>query len=353
MKQGATYQLPITLKLEKDYTKAKFTLKSEKETVTKDLTTDTDGVFLIPLKQEDTMKLQGVVKVEVQVNYTDLSVWKNDDYLTFFMKECLANEMVENNAPSNDDGIPLAIDIIKEGLAVVISPESSAQLIEAVREIFEDTKEVADSVREDADNGVFDGADGQDGQDGEDGEDGFSPVITIKKDTDTEFILHIKTADDEFDTENLKGQDGVVVEPEWEQLATVNVGDLSDTPDGFIWDIDDYDDVMIDCTNMASVTGNRNFVMRLNGQGSYIGLFANLINQTPKDIYVEAIRRTGLAIMDVKGHLQNNSYPYTDSADYGKPYSLAEGKINQVEIIIGGGGGLATGTITLYGRKRG
>lgn len=350
MKQGATYQLPITLKPPKDYMKVIFNLVSEKETVKKECTSDNDGVFLLALTQEDTMSLQGVVKVEVQINYEDKSIWKNDEYLTFYMRKCLANEKLEGNAPSDDDGIPLAIDIIKEGLAVVITPESSAQLIEAVREIFEDTKEVADSVREDADNGVFDGADGTDGQDGE---DGFSPVITVKKDTDTEFILHIKTADDEFDTENLKGQDGVVVEPEWEQLATVNVGDLSDTPDGFIWDIDDYDDVMIDCMNMASVTGNRNFVMRLNGQGSYIGLFANLINQTPKDIYVEAIRRTGLAIMDVKGHLQNNSYPYTDSADYGKPYSLAEGKINQVEIIIGGGGGLATGTITLYGRKRG
>ena len=46
------------------------------------------------------------------------------------------------------------------------------------------------------------------GDDGEKGEDGFSPRITVKESTDSNYILHIKTADDEFDTVNLKGSGG-------------------------------------------------------------------------------------------------------------------------------------------------
>lgn len=41
--------------------------------------------------------------------------------------------------------------------------------------------------------------------DGIDGEDGESPIITVVEDTDTSYILHIKTASGEFDTPNLKG----------------------------------------------------------------------------------------------------------------------------------------------------
>ncbi len=347
MKQGATYQLPITLKPPKDYSKVIFNLVSEKETVKKECTSDNDGVFLLPLTQDDTMALQGVVKVEVQINYEDKSIWKNDEYLTFYMRKCLANETLEGNAPSDDDGIPLAIDIIKEGLAAVITPESSAQLIAAVRALFEDTKAVADSVREDADNGVFDG------EDGHDGEDGFSPIIEVYEDTDTSFKLKVTTKDGEFITDNLKA---TYTEPEWEQIGNVDISQLSEAPDGFIWDVDNYDDLMIDCSNMKSVEGTRSLVMRLkSGEdwGEHLSLFANLINQTPKDIYIEAIRRTGLAIVDVKGHLQSTSYPYTDNADFGRPYPLGNDKINKVELLIGGGGGIATGTITLYGRKRG
>ena len=48
---------------------------------------------------------------------------------------------------------------------------------------------------------------GDKGDDGESGEDGFSPEITVKESTESNYILHIKTKDDEFDTVNLKGFD--------------------------------------------------------------------------------------------------------------------------------------------------
>lgn len=37
------------------------------------------------------------------------------------------------------------------------------------------------------------------------GEDGFSPEITVAQSTSDTYKLHIKTADDEFDTPNLRG----------------------------------------------------------------------------------------------------------------------------------------------------
>lgn len=46
---------------------------------------------------------------------------------------------------------------------------------------------------------------GDTGDKGEDGEDGFSPEITVKESSETRYVLHVKTADDEFDTPNLKG----------------------------------------------------------------------------------------------------------------------------------------------------
>ena len=43
---------------------------------------------------------------------------------------------------------------------------------------------------------------------GDPGDDGFSPVITVKESSDSTYVLHIVTADDEFDTPNLKGSGG-------------------------------------------------------------------------------------------------------------------------------------------------
>ena len=58
---------------------------------------------------------------------------------------------------------------------------------------------------------VPDGAQGETGETGAtgatgaDGSDGFSPTITVKTSTDSTYVLTITTADDSFDTPNLKG----------------------------------------------------------------------------------------------------------------------------------------------------
>ena len=46
---------------------------------------------------------------------------------------------------------------------------------------------------------------GPQGVPGKDGEDGFSPTITVKTNTSTEYILTITTKDGSYDTPNLRG----------------------------------------------------------------------------------------------------------------------------------------------------
>ena len=73
------------------------------------------------------------------------------------------------------------------------SPEDEPTFIQ---KIIRKTIELAQSVRDDADNGVFDG------------DDGYSPQVTVKTETPSTYVLHIKDADHEFDTPNLQGQGG-------------------------------------------------------------------------------------------------------------------------------------------------
>lgn len=44
------------------------------------------------------------------------------------------------------------------------------------------------------------------GEKGDPGEDGFSPEITVKTETSQEYVLHVETKDDSFDTPNLRGR---------------------------------------------------------------------------------------------------------------------------------------------------
>ena len=52
------------------------------------------------------------------------------------------------------------------------------------------------------------GRDGTDGTDGTDGADGFSPTITVKSSTSSEYILTITDKEGSYDTPNLKGSGG-------------------------------------------------------------------------------------------------------------------------------------------------
>ena len=55
---------------------------------------------------------------------------------------------------------------------------------------------------------VYDGLDGTNGRDGTDGADGFSPTITVKSSTSSEYILTITDKEGSYDTPNLKGSGG-------------------------------------------------------------------------------------------------------------------------------------------------
>lgn len=63
------------------------------------------------------------------------------------------------------------------------------------------------------------GEQGIQGEQGEDGEDGFSPEITVAQSTETEYKLHIKDAQHEFDTPNLKGSGGGGGTSDYEDLT--------------------------------------------------------------------------------------------------------------------------------------
>ena len=206
MKAGETLNIVQKLNLTKPYDVVRFRLSNGINTITKDLTEDSGGVFVIPLYQEDTHKLEGRVSIEAEVDFEDKSV-RYSNFNDIYLNKTLGYDPVENNQPSDDDGVDLIMESIEQGVAVVISPESAEELISLVTELFQDTKDIAQSVRDDADNGEFDGQDGQ---------DGYSPQVTVKTETPSTYVLHIKDADHEFDTPNLQGQGGE---------GTIEVGD--------------------------------------------------------------------------------------------------------------------------------
>lgn len=159
------------------------------------------NTFMIGLTQEQTMQLQGSSQLEAQINFKDKHQEKTVlDY--FYVNDTLGTKVVEGNKPAAEGGVERILERIKGDVAWIVTPEASEELLEAVTGLFNATKEEADSVRQDADAGVFDGEDGQDG------EDGFSPQVTVKTETPSTYILHIKDADHEFDTPNLQGQGG-------------------------------------------------------------------------------------------------------------------------------------------------
>ena len=203
MKSGETRFIVKKLDTKKPYNSVGFRLSNGKTTIkkstdaedTKDKVLVQDGVFLIPLQQADTNALQGNVTLEAQINYQDHSVIMSDDNF-LYINSSLGYDSIQGSAPAEDDGIEVVMTAIEEGVAVIVNPEASQELIDAVTELFQDTKQIAQSVRDDADAGRFDG------------EDGFSPQVTVKTETPSTYVLHIKDADHEFDTPNLQGQGG-------------------------------------------------------------------------------------------------------------------------------------------------
>ena len=200
MKTGETRYLVKKLNLTKPYDAVRFRLTNTKNTVVKstdadqekDRVLESEGVFLIPLQQEDTGKLEGSVTIEAEIDFEDHSV-RYSDFDDAYINKSLGWDQIEGSAPSQDDGFDAVMQAIEEGVAILIEPEGARDLIDAVTELFQDTKDIAQSVRDDADAGEF---------------DGFSPQVTVKTETPSTYVLHIKDADHEFDTPNLQGQGG-------------------------------------------------------------------------------------------------------------------------------------------------
>jgi len=236
IKAGETRYLVRKIETEKSYDNVRFRLTNKKNTIEKSTDAEAvkdkvivqDGVFLIPLQQKDTADLVGSVTIEAEIDYQDKSV-RYTDYNAVYVNESLGWEQITGSKPSDDDGIEPVMEAIEQGIYVIVGPESSQELINAVTELFQDTKQIAQSVRDDADAGEFDG------------EDGYSPQVTVKTETPSTYVLHIKDADHEFDTPNLQGQGGE---------GTIEAGDgLKRTENEMSVDLQDSTDNVLDFTN--------------------------------------------------------------------------------------------------------
>lgn len=114
MKSGTTVRLPVHINNlpDKDILTVIFTLTSGKGIVQKAFVSNpNDGLYFIDLTQEDTTKLQGHMRIEAQINYSDLSVQKTligNKYIS----DTLGTMIVPNNAPTDDStSIELQLDI--------------------------------------------------------------------------------------------------------------------------------------------------------------------------------------------------------------------------------------------------
>lgn len=176
IKAGSTYNLLIKLNITRPFDSVIFTLQSgsgEQLQITKEPIDYTDGVFILGLTQQQTQQLSGTVKVEAQINYSNKSVDKSN-ILYKAISPTLATTLIDGNAPSEStmEDIDLLLEIIKGDIALLITPEDSKILINKVTELFQQTKDIAQSVREDADAGKFNGKDGYTPQKGIDYFDG-------------------------------------------------------------------------------------------------------------------------------------------------------------------------------------
>lgn len=163
IKAGSTYNLLIKLNITRPFNSVIFTLQSgsgEQLQLTKEPIDYTDGVFILGLTQQQTQQLDGTVKIEAQINYSDKSVDKSN-ILYKVISPTLATTLIEGNAPTEAtmEDIDLVLQVIKGDVAILIGPDSSKELIAAITQLFEQTKAIADDIQERADNGEFDGKD--------------------------------------------------------------------------------------------------------------------------------------------------------------------------------------------------
>lgn len=214
MKAGTTFSLVLKLiQKPKAIDEVIFTITNGKNKLTKSQNGADDGIYAIGINQEESELIKGSAMIEAQINYADKSVDKSL-IKEIKVRDTLNTTPVDGNMPSGDDGVELVLECIEKGVALLITPESADELIEAVTALFQDTKSIAQSVRDDADAGKFDGKDGADGVDGKDGkdgangQDGFSPTVEVKTQTADTYILNITDKNGTTETPNLKGPKG-------------------------------------------------------------------------------------------------------------------------------------------------
>lgn len=161
MKQGATYLLAIKLDANlEDIAEVIFTLQGD-SAVQKRYPYDVsqkDGLFSIPLTQEDTMLLcktySRKIEIEAQINYTNLSVSKTS-ITEIFLRRSLATEIVDGNTPAGISATEVSLEVVGGVLVATVSPEyikqsvdqyfeENPQLTEDIKASFDDTKQYVD-----------------------------------------------------------------------------------------------------------------------------------------------------------------------------------------------------------------
>lgn len=247
---GATYLIIFDFDYNiEDVDKVVFTFKAN-ESVTKaypDDATFSDGKILVPLMQEDTVKLSGYVEVEAQVNFKNKSVEKKK-FDTIFISSTLATDFVEENTPSGDvvlanlrferDGNVLIAkvegDIKPEEIEAAVTdyldkhPVKAGITEEECEEIVatyvtEHNDELKGDKGDKGDTGEkgekgADGANGRDGVDGRNGVDGANGAdgasayaIAVSHGyvgTETQWLASLKGKDGTNGTNGTDGKDG-------------------------------------------------------------------------------------------------------------------------------------------------
>nr|DAE72220.1 MAG TPA: hypothetical protein [Caudoviricetes sp.] len=152
IKAGSTYNLLIKLNITRPFDSVIFTLQSgsdEQLQITKEPTEYLEGVFILGLTQQQTQQLDGTVKIEAQINYSDKSVDKSN-ILYKVISPTLATTLIEGNVPPSEvttEDIDLVLQVIKGDVAILIGPDASKELIDAVTQLFEQTKAIAEDVQ--------------------------------------------------------------------------------------------------------------------------------------------------------------------------------------------------------------
>ena len=130
----------------------------------------------------------GEITFQLSINEPDGTAIKYDAF------QMTVKDSIDTDTEMPED-YPSWVDMANAKLAEV------DEAITNVETAIENANDVSNELLQSKANGEFNG------KDGEDGVDGISSEITVKTNTETEYILTIKDVNGSFDTPNLKGKD--------------------------------------------------------------------------------------------------------------------------------------------------